>query len=159
MHWAFLCKGLLFPTLCLTACGIGIVSYLHTNLRVAKNFERCERAFHQCQVWVTWQLFLRLLLPPVLRLYSLPPPCPPSSATLLASSFNASPCMPSCCTVLLYFSRHCTVRLQMFYLCLFFMYYLCEQFYKPITVQYSIASCVSWVRRLTLLYLWTNWTC
>ena len=58
MHWAFLCKGLLFPTSRLTACGIGIVSYLHTNLRVANNFERCERAFHQCQVWVTWQLFI-----------------------------------------------------------------------------------------------------
>ena len=33
------------------------------------------------------------------------------------------------------------------------MYYLCEKYYKPITVQYYIADCVSWVRRLTLLDL------
>ena len=31
------------------------------------------------------------------------------------------------------------------------MYYLCENYYKPITVQYYIADCVSWVPRLTLL--------
>ena len=28
-------------------------------------------------------------------------------------------------------------------LCLFFMYYLCEKYYKPIMVQYYIADCVS----------------
>ena len=32
------------------------------------------------------------------------------------------------------------------------MYYLCEKYYKPITVQYYIADCVSWVPRLTLTY-------
>ena len=55
---------------------------------------------------------------------------------------------------------HCTLRLKMFYLilCLFFMYYLCEKYYKPITVQYYIADCVSWVPRLTLLGLRTYWT-
>ena len=37
-------------------------------------------------------------------------------------------------------------------LCLFFMYYLCEKYYKPITVQYYIADCVGWVPRLC-------WTC
>ena len=37
------------------------------------------------------------------------------------------------------------------------MYYLCEKYYKPITVQYHIANCVSWVPRLTLLDLRTNW--
>ena len=35
------------------------------------------------------------------------------------------------------------------------MYYLCEKYYKPITVQYYIADCVSWVPRLTLLDLQT----
>ena len=40
----------------------------------------------------------------------------------------------------------------------FLMYYLCEKYYKPITVQYYIAYCVSWVPRLTLLDLQTNWT-
>ena len=38
------------------------------------------------------------------------------------------------------------------------MYYFCEKYYKPITVQYYIADCVSWVSRLTLLDLQTNWT-
>ena len=51
--------------------------------------------------------------------------------------------------VLLYFSRYCTVRLKMFIFCLFFMYYLCKKYYKPITVQYYIADCVYWVPRLT----------
>ena len=40
-----------------------------------------------------------------------------------------------------------------YFLCLFFMYYLCEKYYKPITVQYFIADSVSWVPRLTLLDL------
>ena len=66
----------------------------------------------------------------------------------------------SCYTVLLYFSRYYTVRLKMFslFLCLLFMYYLCEKYYKPIRVQYYITDCVSWVPRLTLLDLQTNWT-
>ena len=38
------------------------------------------------------------------------------------------------------------------------MYYLCENYYKPITVQYYIADCVSWVPRLSLLDFRTNWT-
>ena len=39
------------------------------------------------------------------------------------------------------------------------MYYLCEMYYKPTTVQYYIADCVSWVPRLTLLDLRTCfWT-
>ena len=33
------------------------------------------------------------------------------------------------------------------------MYYLCGKYYKPITVQYYTADCVSWVPRLTLLDL------
>lgn len=36
------------------------------------------------------------------------------------------------------------------------MYYLCTKYYKPITVQYYIAKCVSWVSRLTLLGLQKN---
>ena len=39
-----------------------------------------------------------------------------------------------------------------------FMCDLCEKYYRPITVQYYIANCVSWVPRLTLLDLQTNWT-
>ena len=37
------------------------------------------------------------------------------------------------------------------------MYYLCEKYYKPITVQYYIANCVSGVPRQTLVDLRTNW--
>ena len=44
-----------------------------------------------------------------------------------------------------------------FFYFLFFMYYLCEKHYKPITVQYYTADCVSWVPRLALLDLKTNW--
>ena len=36
---------------------------------------------------------------------------------------------------------------------MFFMYYLCEKYYKPSTVQYYTADSVSWVPRLTWLDL------
>ena len=38
------------------------------------------------------------------------------------------------------------------------MYYLCEKYYKPIRVQCYKADYVSWVCRLSLLDLHTNWT-
>ena len=54
--------------------------------------------------------------------------------------------------VLLYFSRHCTVRLSMFsFLCVCFLCIICVN-----SVQDDIADCVS---RLTLVDLGTNWTC
>ena len=40
-----------------------------------------------------------------------------------------------------------------YFLCLFFTYYLCEKFYKPMTMQYYIADCLSSVSRLSLLDL------
>ena len=42
--------------------------------------------------------------------------------------------------------------------CLFSMFYLCKNYYKPIRAQYYTADCVSWIPRLTLLDLQTNWT-
>ena len=39
-----------------------------------------------------------------------------------------------------------------------FMYYWCEEYYKPTPVQYSIANYVTWLPRLTMLDLETNWT-
>ena len=39
-----------------------------------------------------------------------------------------------------------------------YMYHSCKNYYKPIAVQYYIAGCVSWVPRLTLLDLQTNWS-
>ena len=122
------------------------------------NFQRCECAFHHRQAWVRLQLILCLLLLTVLQLCHLPPPLPPPSVTLVACSLDASHLHASCCTMLLCFSRYCTVRLKMFHFCLFFMYYLCDKYYKPITVQYHVANCVNWAPRLTLLDLWTNWT-
>lgn len=41
---------------------------------------------------------------------------------------------------------------------LFVMDYVCEKYFKPITIQYYIAYCVNWAPRLTLLDLGTNWT-
>ena len=41
------------------------------------------------------------------------------------------------------------------FVCVFVIYYLCEKYYKAITVQYDIADCVSWGPRLTLLDLGT----
>ena len=38
------------------------------------------------------------------------------------------------------------------------MYCFCEKYSKPITLQYYVADCVSWVPRLTLLDLQMNWT-
>ena len=71
--------------------------------------------------------------------------------TLLACSLDASPCVPA---IVPYY---CTFKVLHFkdvffiFVC-FFMYYLCEKYYKPITVQHYRADCVCWVPRLTL---WT----
>ena len=44
-----------------------------------------------------------------------------------------------------------------YFLCLFFYVFLCEKYCKPITIQYCIVNCVSWVPRLTLMNLRMNW--
>ena len=51
----------------------------------------------------------------------------------------------SYCTTV--FFKVLTVKFKMFYYC--FMYYFCEKYYKPTTVQYFIAKCIIWVPRLT----------
>ena len=51
-----------------------------------------------------------------------------------------------------------TVRLNCFVLCVCVFTHLCEKHHKPTSVQYSIADCVSWVPRLTLLDVGTSWT-
>ena len=74
------------------------------------------------------------------------------SVTLLACTLDA------CWTVRLYFSRYCTVRFKIFSLLFVFVFMqLCETCYKSMTVQHYIANCVSWVPRLTLLDVGTNW--
>ena len=90
---------------------------------------------------------------------ALPSPTPsPSSISNSSCLFiRCQPLYTGCCTILLYFSRSCTVRSTMFiFLFCFSMYCLCEKYYKPVTVQYSIVNCVSWVPSLTLLDLWTK---
>ena len=58
--------------------------------------------------------------------------------------------------VLLYFPRYYRNK-NVYFLCLAFMYYLCEKYYKHITVQCCVANCISWVPRLTLSDLQTNY--
>ena len=126
------------------------------NLQVV-NSQRCTRAFHQHQMGMKLQLALYFLLLMTLQVNHLPPPLPPP---LSNSSCLFTPCQPlyaSCSAILLYFSRYCTVRFKMFS---FFVYvcFLCimhEKYYKPITVWYYTADCVSWVPGLTLLDLRT----
>ena len=122
--------------------------------QIGLNPARNQTLCHQRQAWVKLQLALRLLLLTILQLYHLPPPLPPPVSNSSCLFTRCQPLYASCCSVLLYFSRYCTVRLKMFslfFVCLFFMYYLGEKYYKPITVRYYIADCVSWVPRLTLL--------
>ena len=130
------------------------VSSLRRNLQVA-NFQRCEHEFLQHQAPVTLHLVLRLLLLTTLRLCHCPPPPPPPVSN---SSCVLTQCQLLCaswCAVLLHISRPCTLRLEMFYfyVLFFLMIYLCEKYCKPITVQYYIADCVSWVPRVTSLDL------
>ena len=144
---------------------VNTVSPLYTNLQVA-NFQRCECVFHQCQVWVKLQLALHLLLLMILQLYHLPSSLPPPVSNSSCLFTQCPPLYASCCTVttvlfkVLYCKMYCTVLKNVFFIfCVcFFMYHLYEKYYKPITVEYNIADCISWVPRLTLLDLGTNWT-
>ena len=54
------------------------------------------------------------------------------------------------CTTVLFKVQDCKIN---FFVYLFFMYYLCEKFYKLTTIQYYTADRASWVPRLTLLDL------
>ena len=114
------------------------VSPLHTNLQVA-NFQIFERAFHPCKAWVKVQLALRLLLLTILQLYHLPPPLPPPVSNSSCLFTRCQPLYASSCTVLLYFSRYCTVRLKMLSLFFVFVCFLCIICVKSIInlLQYS----------------------
>ena len=81
----------------------------HMNLQVA-NFQRCKRAFHQCQAWAKWQLALCLLLLTVLQLYLLSPPLPPPASKSSCLFTRCQPLYASCC--ILCFSKYCTVRVS-----------------------------------------------
>ena len=65
----------------------------------------------------------------ILQLYHLPPTLPPPISNSSCLFTQRQHLCVSRCTVLLYFSRCCTVRFKMSYFCvsLFFRYYLCEK--------------------------------
>ena len=58
-----------------------------------------------------------------LQLYHLPPPLPPPVSNSSCLFTRCQPLYASCCTVLLYFSRCCTVRLKMFSSVFVFVFY------------------------------------
>ena len=45
---------------------------------------------------------------------------------------------------------YCKMKMFSYFLCLLVMCYLGEKYHKPITAQYYIVTCLSWVPRLTL---------
>ena len=92
---------------------------------------------HQYQAWVKLQLALHLLLLTILQFYHLPPPPVSNSSCLF------TPCQPLYASCLLYFSRYCTEMKNVSFVSVFVFYVLCE---------------ISWVPRLPLLNLQTNWT-
>ena len=79
----------------------------HVELNPARNQNLC----HQHQVWVTLQLALQLLVLMTLQLYHLPPPLSPPISNSSCLFTWCQPLDASCCTVLLYFSRCCTVKI------------------------------------------------
>ena len=113
------------------------VSPLHANLQVA-NFQRCKCASGSSRepdpvppTSGVSETAARPLPPVSDDPSSLPsPPSPSSSQERLPVHSLPAP-YASCCTVLLYFSRYCTLRSKMFSLfsvCLLFTHYLCETY-------------------------------
>ena len=87
------------------------------------------------------------------------PSIPPSSHCLhrpvSISSHLFTQCQPLRCTTILFKALYCKIKDALFFVS--FIYYLCKESYKSITGQYSIATCVSWVSRITLLDLQMYW--
>ena len=89
--------------------------------------------------------------------HSKSPTYKPSSCKLskMWTCVPAPVCKLLYCTTALFKVLYCKTKHVVFTFCVCFLctYYLCEKYYKPTTVQYYIADCVSWVPRLTLLDL------
>ena len=60
------------------------------------------------------EIALCLLFLTTLQLYHLPPPLPPPVSNSSCLFTRCQPLYASCCTVLLYFSKYCTVRVKIF---------------------------------------------
>ena len=93
---------------------------------------QAQNLCHQSQDWAKRHLALHLLSLTILHLYCLSPASPPP--------VSDSPCLfTRCICRLLYYPTvlfkvlYCKMK-NVFIFCLFFMYYLCERYYKPITV-------------------------
>ena len=110
------------------------VSPPHMNLQVA-NFPRCK--LHSVNVRHGWHRSLPSVSyrwppssPTVPHLFSFLP-----SVTLLACLLDAIPCVPA---ATLYYSRPWAIRLEassLLFVCLPFMYYLCEKYHKHVAVK------------------------
>ena len=70
-----------------------------TKLQVA-NFQSCEHAVHQSQVWVKSQLALWLLLLMIIQLYHVPPSLPPPVSNSSGLFTQCQSLYANCCTVL-----------------------------------------------------------
>ena len=135
------------------------VSHLHMNLHVA-NFQRCKCAFSNYvrpewnrslpSVCYCWWFFSSTISHLLLQL-----------VTLLACSLAAPVCQVLYCTTVLSKVLYCKVQNIFFIVCVLLWCIICVKHIINLsqysTEQYSIADCVSWVPRLTLVDLWTNW--
>ena len=93
-------------------------------------------------------LALHLLLLTLLQLYHLPPLSLLQLVILLACSLVADPvCQMLPCTMVVFKVVYYEIKTFIFYL------FLCEKYYKPVTVPCYIANYVSWLPRLTSLDL------
>ena len=105
------------------------------------------------------QLSLCLLWLTILLLNHVPPSLHPpvSNSSCLNMWYQ-----PLYCTTILFKVLYWKIKnvFFTFCVCLFFTYYLCEKYYKPLTVQYYITNCVSWVSRFAgLMNKLDLWMC
>lgn len=110
--------------------------------------QRCQCMFYQMRVLSGGQITACPLSPnacwwPFSSTMSHPPLLPLSGRNSSGLFTQCCALCAICCTVLLYFQG--TVLPDEEYLFFVFMYYLCEQYYKPITAQYYIADGVSYI--------------
>ena len=110
----------------------------HFFKRVDRTESSKQTLGRQHQTRVTLKPVLCLLLLLILQLCHLLPSLPPPVSNFL-SAHSVPALYASYCVVVLYFSRHCTVRLNTFYFLLIFMYYLCEKYHK--SIKYSTRLC------------------
>ena len=127
------------------------------------NFQRCESVLHPCQVGEKLQLALHLLLQMILQLSHLPSSLPPLVSNPSCLLTGCLPLYARCRTVLLNFSKHCTLRSKIFVLCVCFLRIIFEKsiinllhystIYQTVLVEY-----LGFNLGTISLDLWTNLT-